>query len=67
MGLESVDFPKLREAVRIAVNVEALNVDKIRQKVQDFEVIPGGILGWGCEAIQGIELSFSCPHTRRYT
>ena len=40
MGLESVDFPKLREAVQIAVKAEALNVDKIRQKVQDFEVIP---------------------------
>lgn len=39
MGLESVDFPKLREAVQIAVKAEALNVDKIRQKVQDFEVI----------------------------
>ncbi len=40
MGLESVDFSKLREAVQIAVKAEALNVDKIRQKVQDFEVIP---------------------------
>jgi hypothetical protein len=40
MGLESIDFSKLREAVRIAVKAEALNVDKIRQKVQDFEVIP---------------------------
>jgi hypothetical protein len=40
MGLENIDFSELREAVKSAVGIEAPNVEKIRQKVQDFEVIP---------------------------
>ncbi len=39
MGLESIDFSELREAVKNAVVIEALNVEKFHRKVQDFEVI----------------------------